>query len=110
MAAMHASASIAEAALGTEVRVPAPDGTKVKLKIPAGTQFGTMFRLRGQGLTNVHGHGHGDLLVRVLVEVPSKLSRPLREKLEEFAKLAGEDAYPQRQSFLDKAKRFFGAR
>lgn len=94
------------AALGGEIEVPTLSGS-ARLKIPAGTQFGTMFRLRGQGLPNVHGQNHGDLLVRAIVEVPSKLSRPLREKLEEFAKLAGEDAYPQRKGFLDKAKRFF---
>jgi len=97
------------AALGGEIDVPTLRGA-ARLKIPAGTQTGTMFRLRNQGMPNVHGHGHGDLLVRVLVEVPSRLSRPLREKLEEFAKLANDEAYPQRQSFLEKAKRFFGGR
>jgi len=97
------------AALGGEIEVPTLKGA-ARLKIPPGTQFGTMFRLRGQGLTNVHGHNHGDLLVRVLVEVPSKLSRPLREKLEEFSQLANDDAYPQRKSFLEKAKRFFVGR
>ncbi|MEI6083563.1 MAG: molecular chaperone DnaJ [Verrucomicrobiota bacterium] len=97
------------AALGGEIEVPTLHGA-ARLKIPTGTQYGTMFRLRGQGLPNVHGHGHGDLLVRALVEVPSKLARPLREKLEEFAKLANDEAYPLRQSFMSKAKRFFGAR
>ncbi len=97
------------AALGSEIDVPTLNGA-ARLKIPAGTQSGTMFRLRNQGMPNVHGHGHGDLLVRVLVEVPTKLPRPLREKLEEFAKLASDEAYPQRKSFLEKAKRFFGSR
>jgi molecular chaperone DnaJ len=97
------------AALGGDIEVPTLHGA-ARLKIPAGTQYGTMFRLRGQGLSNVHGHTHGDLLVRVLVEVPSKLARPLREKLEEFAHLANDEAYPQRKTFLDKAKRFFGSR
>ncbi len=97
------------AALGGEIEVPTLRGS-ARLKIPAGTQYGTMFRLRGQGMPNVHGHGTGDLLVRVQVEVPSKLSRPLRDKLEEFAGLANDEAYPLRKSFLDKAKRFFGAR
>ncbi|HUK83176.1 MAG TPA: molecular chaperone DnaJ [Verrucomicrobiae bacterium] len=95
------------AALGGEIDVPTLHGA-ARLKIPAGTQNATMFRLRNQGMPNVHGRGHGDLLVRVLVEVPTRLSRQLREKLEEFAKLATDEAYPQRKSFLEKAKRFFG--
>jgi molecular chaperone DnaJ len=94
------------AALGGELDVPTLRGA-ARLKIPAGTQTGTMFRLRGQGMPNVHGHGQGDLLVRVAVEVPTRLSRQLREKLEEFAQLATDDAYPQRKSWLDRAKRFF---
>jgi molecular chaperone DnaJ len=94
------------AALGGEIEVPTLKGS-ARLKIPPGTQYGTLFRLRGQGLPNVHSRTTGDLLVRVLVEVPSKLTRPLREKLEELAQLTNGDAYPQRQSFLAKAKRFF---
>ncbi len=97
------------AALGGEIEVPTLNGA-ARLKIPAGSQHGTMFRLRGQGLQNVHGHGQGDLLVRIGIEVPSRLSRPLREKLEQLAAVANDDAYPQRQSFLDRAKRFFGSK
>jgi molecular chaperone DnaJ len=81
-----------------------------RLKIPAGTQSGTLFRLRGKGMPNVHGHGHGDQHVRVMVEVPARLARAQREKLEEFAALVNEDSYPQLKSFLEKAKRFFGGR
>ncbi len=97
------------AALGGEIDVPTLHGA-ARLKIPAGTQSGTMLRLRHQGMPNVHGRGHGDLLVRILVEIPTKLSRQLREKLEEFAQLANDEAYPQRKSFLEKAKRFFGGK
>jgi molecular chaperone DnaJ len=97
------------AALGGEIDVPTLQGA-ARLKIPPGTQHGTMFRLRGQGMPNVHGRGKGDLLVRVIVEVPTRLSRPLREKLEEFAALANDEAYPQRKSFLEKAKRFFSGK
>lgn len=99
--------SFSTAALGGEMEVPTLNGP-AKLKIPAGTQSGTTFRLRGKGLPNVHGHGHGDQHVRVIVEVPSRLNRELRQKLEEFSMLANDDAYPQRKSFLEKAKRFFG--
>jgi molecular chaperone DnaJ len=98
--------SFSVAALGGEIEVPTLNGP-AKLKIPAGTQSSTVFRLRGKGMPNVHGHGHGDQHVRVIVEVPSRLTRDLRQKLEEFAALANDEAYPQRKSFLEKAKRFF---
>jgi molecular chaperone DnaJ len=95
------------AALGGEIEVQTLHGA-ARVNIPAGTQNGAVFRLRGKGMPNVHGHGHGDQHVRVMVEIPSRLSRELRQKLEEFAALANDDAYPHRKSFLEKAKRFFG--
>ncbi len=101
--------SFTTAALGGEIEVPTLNGA-ARLKIPPGTQHGTLFRLRGKGMPNVHGHGHGDEHVRVLIEVPTRLSRSLREKLEEFASLANDEAYPQRKSFLEKVKRFFSGR
>ncbi len=94
------------AALGGEIEVPTLNGA-ARLKIPPGTQGATLFRLRGKGLPNVHGRGHGDQHIRVLVEVPSRLSRSQREKLDEFAAIASEDSYPQLKTFLEKAKRFF---
>ncbi len=99
--------SFSTAALGGEIEVPTLNGA-ARLKIPAGTQNGQLFRLRGKGMPNVHGHGHGDQMVRIIVEVPTRLNREMREKLEEFAQLANDEAYPQRQSWLEKARRFFG--
>ena len=99
--------SFSTAALGGEIDVPTLSGP-AKLKIPAGTQSSTIFRLRGKGMPNVHGRGHGDQHVRVMVEVPARLSHTQREKLDEFAALASEDSYPQLKSFLEKARRFFG--
>ena len=101
--------SFPTAALGGEIEVPTLTGA-ARLKIPAGTQSATLFRLRGKGMPNVHGHGHGDQHVRVMVEVPARLSRVQREKLDEFAALAHEDSYPQLKSFLEKARRFFGGK
>ena len=101
--------SFTVAALGGEIEVPTLTGA-ARLKIPPGTQGGTLFRLRGKGMLNVHGHGHGDQHVQVIVEVPTRLSRIQREKLEEFAAIASEDSYPQLKSFLEKAKRFFGGK
>jgi molecular chaperone DnaJ len=77
--------SIAEAALGTEVRVPAPDGTKVKVKIPAGTQDGKVFRIRGKGAPKLKGGGHGDLRIQAHVVVPTELTGAQRSALEQFA-------------------------
>ena len=98
--------SFSVAALGGEIQVPTLSGPAI-LKIPAGTQNDMMFRLRGKGMPNAHGGGNGDQLVHVAVEVPTRLSRAMRDKLEEFALLANDEAYPQRKSFLEKARRFF---
>ena len=94
------------AALGGEVPVPTLEG-KAHVKIPAGTQSGQMFKLRGKGITNVNGRDRGDLLARMIVEVPTKLNSEQRQKLEEFANLCGEENTPMRKSFFDRAKEFF---
>jgi len=88
------------------VEVPTLNG-KASIRIPAGTQAGVIFRLKGKGVKNVQGHGHGDLHVRVSVEVPTHLNAAQREKLEEFAELCDERVNPIAQSFLEKAKSFF---
>ncbi|MBL9168261.1 MAG: molecular chaperone DnaJ [Verrucomicrobiales bacterium] len=98
--------SFVQAALGAEVEVPTLTG-KAHIRIPAGSQSGTTFRLKGKGVRNVHGHGHGDLHVRVIVEVPSKLNAAQRAKLEEFALLCDETVNPIGMSFLERAKNFF---
>jgi molecular chaperone DnaJ len=99
--------SIAQAALGTEIEVPTLDGS-ARVKVPAGTQSGQMFRLRGRGVADVNGYGTGDEIVRIIVETPRKLSARQRELLEEFAKLSGEDVHPMSKSFLDKVKSMLG--
>jgi molecular chaperone DnaJ len=83
--------SIAEAALGTEVRVPAPDGAKVKLKIPAGTQDDKVFRIRGKGAPHLKGSGSGDLKVKAHIVVPKSLTEAQRTALEQFAAETTED-------------------
>ena len=96
-----------QAALGAEIDVPTPHG-KVKMKIPAGTQSGNVFRLKGKGVPDVRGYGQGDALVRVVVETPKKLSARQRELLEEFARLSGEEVHPISKGFFDKVKEMFG--
>jgi molecular chaperone DnaJ len=95
------------AALGGEVQVPTLDG-KASVKIPAGTQSGTMFKLRGKGMPHLRGGGHGQLLVRVAVEIPTKLTAAQRRKLEEFADSCGEQNTPLTKSFFERARDFFG--
>jgi molecular chaperone DnaJ len=94
------------AALGGQVDVPTLQG-KAHLKVPAGTQSGQMFKVRGKGIINVNGRDRGDLLARLIVEVPSRLNAEQRRKLEEFAALCGEDNTPMRKSFFERAKEFF---
>jgi len=95
--------NIAQAALGAEVDVPTMNG-RVSMKIPSGTQSGTVFRVRGKGLPDVHEGRHGDLLVRVVVETPTHLSAGQRRLVEELGRSLGEEAHPQRKSFLAKLK------
>ena len=79
--------SVAEAALGTQVVVPAPDGTKVKVKIPAGTQDGKMLKIRGKGAKDIKSKSkdaHGDLRIRVSVRVPESMNEGQRKAMEEF--------------------------
>jgi len=95
-----------QAALGTEIEVPTLNG-KAEIKIPAGTQPGTMFRLKGKGVKNVQGYGYGDLHVRVIVEVPTHLTAAQKAKLHEFAELCNGKESPLSQGFFEKAKKLF---
>jgi molecular chaperone DnaJ len=94
------------AALGGELEVPTLEG-KAHLKIPAGTQSNTIFKLRNKGMPVLNSSQRGDLMVRVMVEVPTKLDAEARRKLEEFAALMGDDNSPLHKSFFEKAKEFF---
>ena len=94
------------AALGGEVDIPTLEG-KAHLKVPAGTQSGQLFKLRGKGIQNIDGRDRGDLLARIIVEVPSRLNAEQRRKLEEFAALCGDENTPLRKSFFERAKEFF---
>ncbi|TYS19522.1 molecular chaperone DnaJ [Rossellomorea vietnamensis] len=95
-----------QSALGDEIEVPTLHG-KVKLKVPAGTQTGTKFRLRGKGVPNVRGYGTGDQHIRVKVVTPTKLTDKQKELLREFADITGQVPDEQHESFFDKVKRAF---
>ncbi|HSM26640.1 MAG TPA: molecular chaperone DnaJ [Thioalkalivibrio sp.] len=101
--------SFATAALGGELEVPCLKG-RVVLKVPAETQSGKQFRMRGKGVTSVHGGGVGDLLCRVVVETPVNLTAKQRELLQEFdasTQQGGTRHSPQAHSWLDGVKGFF---
>ncbi|GAV19210.1 molecular chaperone DnaJ [Mariprofundus micogutta] len=96
-----------QATLGAEVDAPTLHG-RVKIKIPAGTEGGRVFRLRGHGVPDVRaGSQKGDLYVRVQIAVPKKMTSRQKDLLREFANEAGDDIYPERSSFLGKVKDFW---
>ncbi|MBD3648313.1 MAG: molecular chaperone DnaJ, partial [Pseudomonadales bacterium] len=100
--------SFVDAALGGELEVPTLDG-RVTLKIPAGTQTGKLFRLRGKGVdvSQVRGGGTGDLYCRVVVETPVNLSKKQKELLREFDGESSEKQSPRRSSWFEGVKNFF---
>ncbi len=94
------------AVLGGQVEVPTIDGF-AKLKLSPGTESGKMLRLRGKGIPNVEGYGRGDIHVRIVPEVPVKLSKAQKAALEEFAKHQSKSNYPERNKFKDAADKFY---
>jgi len=94
------------AAMGGTIQVPTLFG-KATLKVPAGTQSGTTFRLRDKGMPSLRGGHQGDQLVRFHVEVPGSLTAEQRRLLEEFARVGGDANEPTSRSFFEKAKKFF---
>lgn len=94
------------AALGGEVKVPTLTSTAV-LKIPPGTQGGSVFRIRGQGMPALQSASRGDILASVQVEVPTRLNTEQKKALEHFAELCGEENTPLHKSFTDRLRDLF---
>jgi len=94
------------ATLGGSIEVPTLFG-KASLKLPAGTQSGTTFRLREKGMPSLRGGRQGDQLVRVHVEVPTSLTAEQKKILEEFGRISGDANEPTSKTFFEKAKKFF---
>jgi molecular chaperone DnaJ len=99
--------SFTQAALGTTIDVPSLNGTK-SLKIPAGTQYGNIFRIKGQGLPDIRTGRTGDQLVQITIETPTKLNAKQQELLREFAKTENKTVSPKSTSFFEKLKKHFG--
>ncbi|MBR4080620.1 MAG: molecular chaperone DnaJ [Clostridia bacterium] len=98
--------SFTQAALGGDVDVPTLDGT-VKYRIPEGTQSDTEFRMKGYGIQQLHGTAKGDLIVRVRVEIPRRLSDKQKDLLRQFDESSTGKEYENRKSFFDKVKEIF---
>jgi molecular chaperone DnaJ len=99
--------SLADAALGTAVNVPTIDGGKAKVKIPAGTQNGKQFRLKGKGMPMMRSKNYGDLYIQATTEVPISLTKEQKNLLEEFKKLEDSKTNPIIKDFFEKAKKFW---
>ena len=98
--------SFTQAALGAKIEVPTLKGSE-HLDIPAGTQHGEVFKLKGKGLPDLRSTRNGDELVQILIEVPRKLTEKQRQLLREFAGTEDGTSMPQRKTFLDKFKDMF---
>jgi molecular chaperone DnaJ len=103
----EAPLSFAKAALGGKLDATTLEGKPVSLKIPPGTPYGKVFKLRGQGLPDMQDGGRGDLLVRIKVVVPTKLSPRQKELLEEYAKLDGDEVDGEHSGLFEKVKNLF---
>ncbi len=92
--------------MGAEIEIPGIDGP-VNLKVPEGTQSGKELRIRGRGIPFLNEKGHGDLVVKVLVQVPKKLTRPQRELVAKLAESMDVDNKPTSPSLIEKMKDLF---
>jgi molecular chaperone DnaJ len=103
---MDTHISFAKAAMGTEIKVPTIDGD-VKYEIPAGTQPGTVFRLKGKGVPRVNSYGRGDQYVNVVVDIPKSINQKQREALMAYMAASGDTEETTKKSFKDKIKDSF---
>jgi len=99
--------SFTQAALGTTIDVPSLNG-KRQLKIPQGTQYGSIFRIKGQGLPDIRTGRFGDQLVQISIETPRRLNSKQKELLEEFSKTENKTVFPKTKTFFEKLKKHFG--
>lgn len=98
--------NVAQAALGADVTIPTIDGTTV-LNIPAGTQPGKVFTLRGKGVPHLRASGRGDQQVVVNIDIPARLSPEQRALFEQLAQTLGSEVHPEEKSFFDRLKELF---
>ena len=99
--------SFAQAALGSEIEIPTLEG-KGKLRVPPGTQPGTVLRVKNKGIPRRMGGGRGDQLVEVTIEVPPPLTPTQKELIAKLADDLGQSVQPQQASFMEKLRALFG--
>jgi molecular chaperone DnaJ len=95
--------SFTQACLGADLEVPTLKGPE-RLHIPAGTQHGEVFKLKGKGLPDMRSYKNGDEVVQILIEIPKKLSEKQKQLLKEFSSMEDDKALPQRKGFVEKLK------
>jgi molecular chaperone DnaJ len=100
--------SFTTAALGGSISLPGIDGNKVDIKIPSGIQSGEQLRHRGSGMSVLNGRGRGDLVARILVETPTRLSKDQKKLLEEFRETETGDECPAAKGFFTRVRSMFG--
>ena len=105
----EAPISFTTASLGGSITIPGIDGEKIELKIPAGIQSGETLRHRGAGMSILNGRGRGDLMTRILVETPTRLSKEQRAILEQFRETETGDECPASRGFFQRIKEALGA-
>ena len=98
--------SFEQAALGDEIIVPTLE-EKIKYKVPAGTQPGTVFRLKGKGIKSLRSNRKGDLYVKVYLEVPTKLNKAQKKAIQEMGKTVSDECYSKKTGFMNSIKEFF---
>jgi molecular chaperone DnaJ len=103
---MRVPLRMSQAVLGDEIEVPVIDGTSTRVKIPAGTQTGEQFRLRGKGFSVLRSAVRGDMYLQVAIETPQNLTRRQRELMEEFEREAKQGAHPETEGFFGRLKDF----
>ncbi len=99
--------SFTTAALGGTIRLPGLDGAKVDIKIPAGVQSGETLRHRGAGMSVLNGRGRGDIIARILVETPTRMSSKQKKLLEEFRETETGDECPAAKGFFSRVRDMF---
>jgi molecular chaperone DnaJ len=99
--------SMTTAALGGQIDVPTVDGNRVRMPVPAGTETGKQFRLKGKGMPVLRSKVQGDMYIQVEVETPKNLTRRQRELLEQFEQESNKETNPASSGFFSKVKEFF---
>ena len=98
--------NVAQAALGAEIRIPTLEGEE-PVKLPAGLQSGSQFRLRGKGVPHVNGQGRGDLILHIKVVIPAKLTREQRRLFEELLEQLPAENQPSEKGILERVRDYF---